>query len=422
MRKKKIGFVAIILVLLISMAGCTSNDDASSSAQNNEILSSSGSENIEADTIDSADDFTYSVSSLGSGEKYIVINGLKMNNPANRSIVKVPESIDGMPVRVIGESAFEGYDNILSVTLPASLYKIDKEAFSGCKLLSGIIIPKQVTNIDTLAFYGCQSLIDVKIEAESLFNVSSDAFDDTPLYDSSKTGPYYIDSIFYKYNFGTSEEDIVSEMEKLSKDGFEIKDGTKTIAHMAMGYPANSLEDIVSLPKIDIFVPDSVTFMGPWSFYELNIGKFDTSVNFLKYDPSGFIYDSYVDVLDFRGDLNEEDMITVYSMDSIITDKLVVPMCECFFGFDVKAKTIILSDGTHGLDLSLNYESESDVVLEKIYIPGTVENIVSDEIITCGGKEFCDFTIYTQSGSLAEEYAKKHKINCVIVKDSSEVT
>lgn len=153
------------------MAGCTSSDDTSSSAQNNEMLSSSGSENIEADTIDSADDFKYSVSSLGSDEKYIVINGLKKNNPTNRSIVKVPESIDGMPVKVIGESAFEGYDNILSVTLPASLYKIDKEAFSGCKLLSGIIIPKQVTNIDTLAFYGCQSLTDVKIEAESLFNI-----------------------------------------------------------------------------------------------------------------------------------------------------------------------------------------------------------------------------------------------------------
>lgn len=61
--------------------------------------------------------------------------------------VTVPDGI-----RVIGKRAFAGKD-IVSVTLPESVVRIDNEAFSGCTELTCLHIPKSVHRVGYRAFY-----------------------------------------------------------------------------------------------------------------------------------------------------------------------------------------------------------------------------------------------------------------------------
>jgi hypothetical protein len=94
--------------------------------------------------------------------------------------VRVPATIQGMPVKeigeaafynkriisviipegvtVIGKSAFENSGQLVSVTIPNSITIISDRAFSECRALTTITIPNSVTAIGNLAFYECSRL------------------------------------------------------------------------------------------------------------------------------------------------------------------------------------------------------------------------------------------------------------------------
>lgn len=71
--------------------------------------------------------------------------------------VILPQSLDGITVRHLGEQAFAGSD-AATVILPDSLETIGDSAFSGCTSLRGIFLPQGVTTIGPNAFAGCSSL------------------------------------------------------------------------------------------------------------------------------------------------------------------------------------------------------------------------------------------------------------------------
>ena len=63
----------------------------------------------------------------------------------------------------IAERAFEGCENMNSITIPNSVTNIGLFAFSGCKNLNSIVIPNSVTSIGGVAFYYCSGLKSVII-------------------------------------------------------------------------------------------------------------------------------------------------------------------------------------------------------------------------------------------------------------------
>ena len=62
-----------------------------------------------------------------------------------------------------GISAFTDCKNVVSITLPDSLQRIDGWSFDGCTSLCNITIPKSVNQIDGYAFSGCSSLSTLTI-------------------------------------------------------------------------------------------------------------------------------------------------------------------------------------------------------------------------------------------------------------------
>ena len=87
----------------------------------------------------------------------------------------VKEVVIPTGVTEIGESAFEGCDNLQSMAIPDSVTSIGKEAFSGCENLQSVTIGNSVTSIGTYAFYGCANLRSVTIP-NSVTSIGDGAF------------------------------------------------------------------------------------------------------------------------------------------------------------------------------------------------------------------------------------------------------
>lgn len=148
----------------------------------------------------------YSVS-LSSDSSYYIINGLQSAYSSITSI-DIPDTINGLPVKEIGDQAFNGKSTITSVTLPESVtvlnnwsfgfctsltsvnmggvQSIGAAAFNNCTALTSITIPESVTRIGYLAFYQCKALTQINFNAIScadLVSGTSSAF-----YEAGKSG------------------------------------------------------------------------------------------------------------------------------------------------------------------------------------------------------------------------------------------
>jgi BspA type Leucine rich repeat region (6 copies) len=83
--------------------------------------------------------------------------------------VTIPNTINGLPVTVIGNTAFYFSTNLTSVTIPNSVLGIqgsdviETGAFARCTSLTNVTIGNRVFSIGDRAFMFCRSLTSVKI-------------------------------------------------------------------------------------------------------------------------------------------------------------------------------------------------------------------------------------------------------------------
>ncbi len=113
--------------------------------------------------------YTYSE----NGDGTITIDSMALDVEIMGTL-SVPSVYDGKTVTGIGERAFYGRNDILSITLPATVKTIGSEAFANCKNISIFEIPDGVTTLDK-AFLGCKSLKTVTIP-DSVTSISEETF------------------------------------------------------------------------------------------------------------------------------------------------------------------------------------------------------------------------------------------------------
>ena len=90
--------------------------------------------------------------------------------------IVIPEEIDGLPVKIIGSSAFSKCTSLVSVMIPSSVTIISRRAFAECCALSSVTIPDSVTSIEYETFSWCTSLASVTIP-DSVTSIGAYAFD-----------------------------------------------------------------------------------------------------------------------------------------------------------------------------------------------------------------------------------------------------
>ena len=169
MKLKTIAFIAILTA--ISLTSCknspaTENSVAENSVEEQSVISSSIAEITqsteqsvisETSVEQSSDDFFVISKIISSTEnsnaledesslvmeiaEYEYIddeynNGIEITKyNGTDTNVNIPNQIDGMNVTAIGESAFEGNENIVSVTIPNTVVDIKTNSFAKCKNL-----------------------------------------------------------------------------------------------------------------------------------------------------------------------------------------------------------------------------------------------------------------------------------------------
>jgi hypothetical protein len=207
---KKLNFIktaAIMLAMVLALAGCGSAGSGSSSGAGSDSWSGGssgagggspstaatdnggGTSGTSAD--DEAPEFQYSINS-----SWVLISGYN----GDATSVRIPESIGGMPVTStwaafagsnitevflpdsmtnLGSRTFSGCTGLTSIELPNGLTEIGGEAFRGCTGLTSIVIPDSVTKIGDEAFRGCTNLSHLTLSA-GITLLGEDVFRDVP--------------------------------------------------------------------------------------------------------------------------------------------------------------------------------------------------------------------------------------------------
>lgn len=108
----------------------------------------------------------------------------------------------GNSVKILGNLAFYGCNNLKEVTLPHSLVQLGAMAFSGCGSLESVKILNGLTRIEFLSFSGCPSLREVELP-ESTEIITFRSFADCMALESitiKATTPPVLDSAAFPSN------------------------------------------------------------------------------------------------------------------------------------------------------------------------------------------------------------------------------
>ncbi len=77
--------------------------------------------------------------------------------------IVIPDYYNGLPVRAIDARAFREQKNFRSIEIPNTVTRIGEWAFEDCTSLTSVTIPDGVTTIETKTFEGCTNLTSVII-------------------------------------------------------------------------------------------------------------------------------------------------------------------------------------------------------------------------------------------------------------------
>lgn len=122
------------------------------------------------------DDYTlcYHLDNDKKNNQQIVIENIECHKKKD-ILLKIPEEIDGIPVKTINADAFKGCVELKSVEFGKNIEFIQREAFSGCLNLNDVIFNEGLKFIGSSAFSYTKLEGTVKFP-DSLRRISSNAF------------------------------------------------------------------------------------------------------------------------------------------------------------------------------------------------------------------------------------------------------
>ena len=164
--------------------------------------------------------------------------------------ITIPKSVTvqgkTLPVTQIGEEAFSGCEQLLTINLPNSITKINKMAFYECTSLKNLTLPEGVTDIRDWAFFGCNSIGPSITIPASVTYIGNATFAEC----------------------GSLKEFVVDSKNKF----FKTQDGILCFANSVVCYPKGK-------GGTSYQVPSNITSIGVYAFYGCNS---ITSVKFHK--------------------------------------------------------------------------------------------------------------------------------------------
>ena len=175
--------------------------------------------------------------------------------------LNIPDTVNDLPVKRIGASAFKNDKTITSLTLPNQLAVIENDAFSGCSNIGAIEIPNTVVSIRDRAFNGTTGCTALTFEAggTSTLDLSIAAFQS-----NGHTGelvlPKRIDAISYDgyvfsgcsgiTNFALNSDDVAGNIVSID-DGvlFANMGNSNYYQKVLVSYPRGNARSTYTIPS-----------------------------------------------------------------------------------------------------------------------------------------------------------------------------
>ena len=258
---------------------------------------------------------------------HVVITGYKLPSAE----MFIPAEIDDLPVKGIGNGAFQGFTSLTGIELPDSVTSIGAEAFSGCSGLTDIEIPDSVTFIGAEAFSGCSGLTDISIP-DGVTSIHAETFSDC----SSLTSIEIPGSVTF---IGAEAFSGCSALTDIS-----IPDGVTSIH-------AETFSNCSSLTSIKI--PDGVTDIGDSAF-------------------SGCSSLTGIVIPDGVSNLSSEVFAGCTSLTDVVIPDSVTSIDYAAFRYCTSLTGIDLPDSVHYIALAAFYQCSG---LTEIVIPDGITSI-----------------------------------------------
>ena len=228
------------------------------------IPSSAGACSVCNASVSPTEGIIYDTSSDKTYAKVIGYTGTKKN-------ILIASEYNGLPVKSIYIDAFKN-KTITSVAIPDSVTSIGGNAFVYCSKIKSVTIPDSVTSIGDGAFYSCHRLASINIP-DSVTSIGENAF-------------YGCNALYKEYEFGKYVGDksnpyaVLVEITNKNLSTYTIHEKTRIIADHTF---ANcSRMESITIPNsvtsigerafygcsslTSIAIPDSVTSIGEWTF------------------------------------------------------------------------------------------------------------------------------------------------------------
>ncbi len=342
---KKIIYLSLCLIYMVIFSACSSNStdneethlDITENSTTQRIVAEATTEYnvpnpVGKETLQypsQNDFFTYDVY-----ESYVEITGSVEEDLTGELII--PETLEDLPVRSIGDGAFGGPGagltkpgySISSLILPDNLYQISADAFYKCEKLksitfgqglmtigdyaffeTGIIyieIPDHVTEIGLSAFSGCKNLEKAAL-GKSMTKVPESMFN----------GCTQLSNVVWNGNIATIE------LNAFYGTAFETIDLPNTVTTIE-SYAFRSMKNLK-----EFTFPDSVSAVGSYvladctSLQKVTIGKGISSLPDKIFSGSSSILELIIpsNVTDISSDIFGERGLTAYSTPTIYGEK-----------------------------------------------------------------------------------------------------
>lgn len=211
----------------------------------------------------------------------------------SRSLLEIPEEVDGKPIEMIaayafakanvrevvlpegiktlGDDAFVYCYNLKNVTLPSTLTLIGDGAFNNCRSLQSITIPDGITELPSSLFIECVSLMDVTLP-ENLTSMRDSVFFDCYSLKSINLPDQltYIPNCTFTGCESLTSVDLPENLKAIGSEAFwhcnsleniTLPDGIETINSRAF-------DECINLNWI--YIPDSVSYLGNDIFWGCN--------------------------------------------------------------------------------------------------------------------------------------------------------